>query len=95
LSEKPSPSGEDVHLFVSVPPHISVSDLLKAVKGRTSRKILMEFKTLNCQYWGRHFWIRGYFAASSCNVTDEVVMKDIEQQGHEPPDGDFKIDVDP
>jgi hypothetical protein len=36
-----------------------------------------------------------YFAASSGNVTDEVVMKYIEQQGHEPPDGDFKIEGDP
>jgi putative transposase len=88
-------SRDHVHLFVSLPPHISVSELLKAVKGRTSRKILMEFKTLNRQFWGRHFWARGYFAASSGNVTDEVVMKYIEQQGHEPPDGDFKIDGDP
>ena len=46
---------DHVHIFVSVPPHISVSDLLKAVKGRTSRKILMEFKTLNRQFWGRYF----------------------------------------
>jgi len=37
---------------------------------------------------------RGYFAASSGNVTDEVIMKYIEQQGMEPPDGDFKIDGD-
>ena len=35
---------------------------------------------------------RGYFVASSGNVTDEVIMKYIEEQGKEPPDGDFKID---
>jgi putative transposase len=72
-----------------------VGYLLKAVKGRTSRKILMELKTLNCHFWGWHFLARRYFAARSGNVTDEVVMKYIEQQGHEPPDGDFKIDGDP
>ena len=77
-----------------VPPHISVSDLLKSVKGRGSRKMLMEFKTLSRQFWGRHLCARGYFAASSGNVTDEVIMQYIEQQGHEPPDGDFKIDGD-
>jgi putative transposase len=36
-------SRDHVHIFVSVPPHISVSDLVKAVKGRTSHKMLMEF----------------------------------------------------
>ena len=77
-------SRDHVHIFVSVPPHISVSDLLKSVKGRSSRKMLMEFKTLSRQFWGRHLWARGYFAASSGNVTDEVIMQYIEQQWHEP-----------
>jgi len=85
-------SRDHVHIFVSVPPHLSVSDLLKSIKGKTSRKMLMEFKALSRQFWGRHLWARGYFAASSGNVTDEVVMQYIEQQGKEPPDGDFKID---
>jgi putative transposase len=87
-------SRDHIHIFVSVPPHISVSDLLKSIKGKTSRKLLMEFKTLSRQFWGRHLWARGYFAASSGNVTDEVIMKYIEQQGHKPPDADFKIDGD-
>ena len=87
-------SRDHVHVFASVPPQISVSDLVKSIKGKTSRKLLMEFKTLNRKFWGRHVWARGYFAASSGNVTDEVIMKYIEQQGHEPPDADFKIDED-
>ncbi len=37
-------------------------------------------------------WTRGYFVASSGDVTDEVIIKYIEDQGKEPPDGDFKID---
>jgi putative transposase len=85
---------DHVHFFASVQPCISVSYLLKAVKGRMSHKIMTEFKTLNRQFWGRHFWARGYFAASLGNVTDEVVMKYIEQQGHEPPDDDLKMDGD-
>jgi putative transposase len=69
-----------------------VSNLLKSIKGKTSRKILIEFKALNRQFWGRHLWAQGYFAASSGNVTDEVVMQYIKQQGKEPIDGDFKVD---
>ena len=87
-------SRDHVHIFVSVPPHISVSQLVQSLKGKTSRKLLMEFKSLSKAFWGRHIWARGYFVASSGNVTDEVIMKYIEQQNIEPPDGDFKTEDD-
>ncbi len=64
-------SREHVHIFVSVLPQLSISELMMSIKGLTSRKILMEFKTLNRQVWGRHFWTRGYFVASSGNITDK------------------------
>jgi Transposase IS200 like. len=60
-------------------------------QGRTVFSHVMEFKTLSKTFWGRHM-SRGYFVASSGNVTDEVIMKYIEQQSLEPPDGDFKVD---
>ena len=86
-------SKDHVHLFVSVPPYLSVSKIMQSIKGKTSRKLLMEFKTLSKQYWGRHLWARGYFAASSGNVTDEVIMQYIESQNIENEDDDnFKID---
>jgi len=87
-------SRDHVHIFVSVPPHISVSQLVKSIKGKSSRKMMMEYKELNRAFWGRHMWARGYFAASSGNVTDDVIMKYIEQQGQESPDDDFKVDDD-
>lgn len=69
-----------------------MSQLVQSLKGKTSRKLLMEYKSLSRAFWGRHMWARGYFVASSGNVTDEVIMKYIEEQGKEPPDGDFKIE---
>ena len=36
-------SRDHVHIFVSIPPHISVSNLHKSIKGRTSRRKMMEF----------------------------------------------------
>jgi putative transposase len=85
-------SRDHVHIFVSVPPHISVSQLVQSLKGKTSRKLMMEYKSLNRNFWGRHIWARGYFVASSGNITDEVIIKYIEEQGKEPPEGAFKID---
>ena len=73
--------GKDhIHLLVSVPPHLSASKLVQYIKGNTSRKLQMEYKELNKQFWGQHLWARGYFAASSGNVTDEVIAQYIKDQ---------------
>jgi len=71
---------DHVHIMVSVPPYISVSKLVQSVKGRTSRKMLDEYKGLRRVFLGRHMWARGYFVATTGNVTDEVIMKYIEEQ---------------
>jgi len=84
-------SRDHVHIFVSVPPHLSISRLMQSIKGKSSRKMLSEFKPLSRAFWGRHIWARGYFAASSGNVTDEVIMQYIELQGKEPEGGEFRI----
>ena len=85
-------SKEHVHIFVSVPPHISVSSLMQSLKGKSSRKMMMEYNALSRTFWGRHIWARGYFVASSGNVTDEVIMQYIELQGKEPKNGNFKVE---
>ena len=78
-------------MFVSVPPHLSISKLMQSLKGKTSYKLLSEYKELSRQFWGRHIWGREYFAASSGNVTDEVIMEYIETQDLQENDGDFHI----
>ena len=87
-------AADHVHLLLSIPPQVSVSQLMQHIKGRSSRKLLDEYTEINRQFWGKHMWARGYFAASSGNVTDEVIKQYIESQGqHFPPpgDGDFNI----
>jgi len=73
-------SKDHVHLLVSVPPHLSPSKLAQYLKGYSSRKLQMEYKELNKQFWGRHLWGRGYFVVSSGNVTDEVIAEYILKQ---------------
>src|SRR5574341_709996 len=70
-----------------------LSELLQRLKGRSSRKLLEEFGELNRQFWGRHLWARGYFAASSGNVTDEIIKQYIESQGQEPPTEDDGFNI--
>ena len=84
---------DHIHLLVSVPPNLSVSQLMQRLKGRSSRKMLQEYTELSRQFWGRHFWARGYFAASSGNVTDEVIKQYIQSQGEKPPDDQDNFQV--
>ena len=80
-----------IHLFVSVPPSLSVSKLVQRLKGKSSYVMLREFEHLKKKFWGRHLWARGYFVASSGNVTDEIIMEYIENQDMGENDGDFTI----
>lgn len=79
---------EHVHLLVSAPPNMSASKIMQSIKGKTSRKLMMEFRHLNKLFWGRHLWARGFFVATSGNVTDEVIQEYIRLQGQEPPESD-------
>jgi putative transposase len=89
-------SADHVHVLLSCPPTLSPSKIMQNIKGKTSRKLMMEFKHIEKQYWGRHLWARGYFVASSGNVTDEVIAEYIRgQAGTEPSDGDDNFQVTP
>ena len=89
-------SADHVHVLLSCPPTLSPSKIMQYIKGKTSRKLMMEFKHIQKHYWGRHLWARGYFVASSGNVTDEVIAEYIRgQEGTQPSDGDDKFQVTP
>ena len=83
---------EHVHILVSVPPHVSVSKLMQHIKGKSSRKVQMEFKDLRSKYWGKHIWARGYFCATTGVVTEEDIKKYIEEHNDEK-DEDFTIEA--
>ncbi|HEY4313344.1 MAG TPA: IS200/IS605 family transposase [Pirellulales bacterium] len=89
-----SVSPDHVHVLLSCPPNLSPSKIMQYIKGKSSRKLLMEFRHLQKAFRGRHLWARGYSVASSGNVTDGVIQEYIRQQdGTEPDDGggNFRI----
>ncbi len=54
-------SKDHVHLFVSAPPTMAPSEVMRRIKGRSSAKLFESFPDLKRRFWGRHFWARGYF----------------------------------
>ena len=84
---------DHVHLPVSIDPTISVSTLVKYLKGKTSRKLQMEYPDLKKRYWGQHLWARGYFAVSTGNVTTAMIKEYLDHhfEGHEA-DDTFRVE---
>ena len=87
-------SSDHVHLFVEIPPKVCVSDFVQRVKGRSSKYIQVEFPHLKKHYWGRHFWARGYFSATSGNITDDMINEYINGHvdGNKPPDPKIRLE---
>ncbi len=84
-------SKDHVHLFVSVPPHLAISKLVQYLKGKSAYKLLAENKQLAKAFWGRHLWARGYFVATSGNITDEAIMDYIQNQDENQGTDEFTV----
>ena len=86
-------SKDHIHMHLSYPPKLSVSDLVKRLKGRSARMLLQEYPDLQKRYWGKHFWGVGYGAWSTGNVTDEMVDEYLEHHRDSPnSDENFILD---
>ena len=68
-------SKDHVHMHIEYPPLKSISDLVKRLKGRSSRILQREYTELRNRYWGKHFWAIGYGAWSTGNITEKVVQE--------------------
>jgi putative transposase len=69
---------EHIHMLIEYPPSKSISELVKHLKGRTSRMLQQEYPELKRRYWGRHFWAIGYGAWSTGTVSESVVQEYLE-----------------
>jgi len=84
-------SRDHIHLFVGYLPSLSVSKMVQRLKGKSSWRMLQEFPEIRRKFWGSRMWGRGYFVASSGNVTDEVIIEYVEGQDKQRENEDFRI----
>ena len=52
---------DHIHMLVSIPPSLSVSQFVGYLKGKSSLMIFDRHANLKYQYGNRHFWCRGYY----------------------------------
>lgn len=70
-----------IHLFLSAPPQIAPTDIVKTIKSITAIKIFHTFPKLKKQqFWGSGLWLKGYYVGTAGTVTAETIRKYIENQ---------------
>ena len=52
---------DHIHMLVSIPPHLSVSQFMGYLKSKSSLMIFDRHANLKYKYGNRHFWCWGYF----------------------------------
>ena len=52
---------DHVHMFVEIPPKISISSFMGFLKGKSSMMIYERWGNLKLKYRNREFWCRGYY----------------------------------
>ena len=50
---------DHIHMLVSIPPKMSVSEFMGYLKGKSSLIIFERHANLKYQYGNRHFWCKG------------------------------------
>ena len=52
---------DHIHLYVSIPPKMSVAGFVGFIKGKSTLIIFERHANLKYKYGNRHFWCRGYY----------------------------------
>ena len=73
---------DHVHLCVSIPPKLSVSDFVGYLKGKSALMIFDKHPEMGNK-WDRSFWARGYYVSTIGNVDEETVKEYIRRQTEE------------
>ena len=80
---------DHVHLCVSIPPKLSVSDFVGYLKGKSALIIFDKHPEMGNK-WDRSFWARGYYVSTVGNVDEETVKEYIRRQIEESVNEDRK-----
>ena len=73
---------DHVHLCVSIPPKMRVSEFMGYLKGKSTLMIYDRHPNLQNK-WDKAFWARGYYVATVGNVTETAIKKYIAEQSEE------------
>ena len=78
-----SVKNDHIHLVVSIPPKVSISEMMGILKDKLAIKLFKSYPKMKQKpYWGNHFWARGYFV-STVGIDEDVIKRYVKYQEEE------------
>lgn len=71
---------DHVHCFVSAPPKISVTQIVKYLKGISGNQLFREYPRLRKSLWKGQLWNGSYFCETIGSTSEENILRYIERQ---------------
>lgn len=72
--------GDHVHCFITAPPKLSVTTIVKYLKGITGRKLYDKFPDIRDKLWHGQLWNHFYYCETIGSVSEEAIKNYIEKQ---------------
>ncbi|MBP1908541.1 putative transposase [Methanolobus bombayensis] len=70
---------EHIHLFISAPPFIAPTDIVKIMKGVTAKRVFQKFPELRKkEFLGNHLWSPSYYFGTHGQVSAETIKRYID-----------------
>lgn len=80
LHERKVGEYDHIHCFVSSHPKLSITQIVRCMKGISGNKLLREFPEIRKTLWKGHLWSPSYFVETIGSTSEENVRKYIERQ---------------
>lgn len=71
---------DHVHCFITAPPKLSVTQIVKYLKGITGRKLLEKYPELRNQLYKGELWNHSYYCETIGSVSEDNIKRYIERQ---------------
>lgn len=71
---------DHIHLLISFPPRLSITNVVKALKGGSARKWFAAYPETKQLLWGGHLWSRSYYIGTVGNMSKKIVKLYIQNQ---------------
>ena len=71
---------DHVHCFVSAPPKLSVTQIVKYLKGISGNSLLKEFPEIRKSLWKGQLWNGSYFCETIGSASEDNILRYIERQ---------------
>ena len=71
---------DHVHCFISAPPKLSITNIVKYLKGITGRKLFEQFPEIRSALYKGELWNHSYYVETIGSVSEENIRRYIERQ---------------